>query len=166
MRNIFFIFVLAMLVSCGGANKNLTITSFDGFKLEKITKDGIKGSVDLSVNNEFSKIKIKNLEISVYSKTSDKPLIVLMLDDLVVLAKDESQVTLPVDLKIKGGALGSILIINVLKKQRDNLYVSFNGTFKKGIISKTVNVEKMALKDALKRLNIDEMTVNKLFSTF
>ncbi|MFI3268365.1 MAG: hypothetical protein R3Y51_06585 [Rikenellaceae bacterium] len=166
MKKILYLIFASLVFASCSSNKTVNIESLAGFSFNEVTNKGLNGTIELNVDNEFSKIQISDAEIAIFTADSKSPLITILATDKIVIPKGNSKVALPLDLEIKGGIFGSIMIKNVLKNKAKSLNVSFKGKVKKGLVSKYFDMQNVPLEEFSNIFSIDKELINGLFNKF
>ncbi|MFI3263058.1 MAG: hypothetical protein R3Y26_09150 [Rikenellaceae bacterium] len=164
MKKIHLILVFIVCCSCM-RNKTVHIESLASFNVDAVTNTGLNSTIGVNTLNDFSgKVKIVDAEVTVYSTGSTSPLITITPTQEIIIPKGSSTVSIPLEVEVKGGLLGSIMVINLLKNKRENLTISVNVHAKKGIVSANLSLENMTFEQFYKKFNVDNSLIDGLLN--
>lgn len=147
-------------------NRTIRVESIAGISFGTFTNNCLSGDLKLNIYNEYPKMQITDAKITVYVEGSNNDLITISSTDKVTIPKKNSVVSVPLNLEIKGGVLGSVFIANILKNKTESIRFSINGKAKKGVISVDYNRTNLTIDQVSKLFNIDKKIISGLLDNF
>lgn len=154
---------IVLFCSCSSRHKDVTLLSLDKITSGQIEKGGINTELRVSIDSDFKKVKIKNVEINLYREDSERLLATIFLNDEIIIKKGVTQIDVPISLKINGGIFGALVIGKLWSDEKDKLFVEVKGEIKKGVIPIKISFDRRPLKEMFKLLGADKIALDDFF---
>lgn len=165
MKKSLYLLIMLSVTLCSCVKPdNIKVTNFGGVSIGGVTPYGIDGNIKIFTQNDGRPVTIKDMEVSLFTQQSPTPFLTLISLESVIIPKGvNTEIIIPLNMKVKGGLLGSLVLKSIIEKNISNITVSINGHVKSGLISTNVNIEKMPISQIMNKIGIEDVNIKKLF---